>query len=152
MVDRGLTGKRQLGAYATILWALLLLFFLRVLGQVLVAAFAVSFLPPMSEWYSGLIAYPILLPIQMLIIILLTKVCLDFTRGRGFFVLQRPAAGRALLWFGWIYFGGMVIRYIVTMAVHPERRWLGGTIPIFFHFVLATYVLVVGHYHAKPRT
>ena len=120
------------------LWALLVLFVLRVLGQLLVATFDVRFLPPMSEWYSGLLAYPILLPIQILIIILLTKVCLDFTRGRGFFVLRRPAWGRALLWFGWIYFGGMVIRYIVTMAVHPERRWFGGTIPIVFHFVLAT--------------
>ena len=37
----------------------------------------------------------------------------------------------------------MVLRYVLTMSLFPERRWLGsGTIPIVFHFVLATYLLV----------
>ena len=36
-------------------YAAILGIFLRVLGQVLVAFFRVDFLPPMAEWYSGLI-------------------------------------------------------------------------------------------------
>src|SRR5213592_465190 len=39
--------------YATVLWFLLFVFCLRVAGQALVAAFAVPFLPPMKQWYSG---------------------------------------------------------------------------------------------------
>jgi len=39
---------------------------------------------------------------------------------------------------------------VVSMALHPERRWLGGTIPIFFHCVLATFLFVVGRYHTRP--
>jgi hypothetical protein len=57
----------------------------RVLGQLLVAFFSVSFLPPMEEWYSGALAYPPLLASQILIILLYGKVALDFTRCRGFF-------------------------------------------------------------------
>src|SRR3989449_8511904 len=52
--------------YATVLWFLLFLFCLRVAGQALVAAFAVPFLPPMQQWYSGVMPYPILLPVQIL--------------------------------------------------------------------------------------
>ena len=48
-----------------------------------------------------------------------------------------------------VYAGGMVVRYALTMAWHPERRWLGpGTIPSVFHVVLAAFIATVGHYHA----
>lgn len=133
--------------YALILWFLLALFFLRVLGQLLVAFFDLSFLPPMEEWYSGLIPYPILLLAQGLILILMIKISSDFSRGHGFFVIPRRAMGRFLTWFSYLYFASMVVRYVVTMALSPERRWFGGTIPIFFHFVLAGYLYVWGHFH-----
>src|SRR2546422_879323 len=54
---------------APALWALLALFVLRVSGQALVAFLGVPWLPPMREWYSGLLAYPLLLPSQLLIIL-----------------------------------------------------------------------------------
>src|SRR5438094_8902615 len=104
----------------------------------------------MSEWYSGVIPYPILLPVQVVIIVLLAKVATDFTRRRGFFVVPRRTMGRFLEWFSYLYWGGMAVRYVVSMALHPERRWLGGTIPIFFHCVLATFLFVVGRYHTRP--
>src|SRR5436309_2203340 len=126
--------------YATVLWFLLFLFCLRVAGQALVAAFAVPFLPPMKQWYSGVIPYPILLPVQILIICLLAKVATDFTRRRGFFVVPRRSMGRLLQWFSYLYWGAMAVRYVASMALHPERRWFGGTIPIFFHCVLALFI------------
>src|SRR3989454_532357 len=135
--------------YATVLWFLLVLFCLRVAGQALVAAFAVPFLPPMRQWYSGVLPYPILLPVQILIIVLLAKVATDFTRRRGFFVVPRRTMGRLLQWSSYLYWGGMAVRYVVSMALHPERRWFGGTIPIFFHCVLATFLFVVGRYHTR---
>jgi hypothetical protein len=63
-------------------------------------------------------------------------------RGRGRFAQPRPRLGRALLWFGRVYFASMVVRYAVTMAVRPQWRWFGHTIPMLFHCVLATYVMV----------
>lgn len=138
--------------YAPCLWFLLVLFCLRVGGQMLVAFSDVSWLPPMEEWYSGLIPYPWLLPAQFLIILVFGKVYIDFTRGAGFFVVPRRRLGSGLLIFGSIYFAAMVIRYVIRISLHPNERWLGGTIPIIFHCVLATFILLVGHYHwARTR-
>jgi hypothetical protein len=141
----------ELRIYAALLWSLTFLFFLRVLGQLLVAYFDVTFLPPMDQWYSGLIPYPILLPIQILILLFQFKICMDFSRKRGICVVPRVRLGVWLRWFGYLYFSSMAVRYVVTMALYQERRWLGGTIPIFFHFVLAGFVFVLGHYHTRRK-
>ena len=131
------------------LWLLLAAFCLRVSGQMLVAFVGVSWLPPMESWYSGLMPYPYLLPSQFLIIALYSKVCVDFTRGHGFFVTPRVAFGRGVLVFGYVYLAVMIFRYIIRMSLHPEARWFGGTIPIFFHWVLATFIIIFGQYHRK---
>lgn len=134
------------------LWFLLGLFCLRVLGQALVAFWGVKFLPPMEEWYSGLIPYRPLLALQALLIILYGKVCLDFSRGRGYFVSSRPAFGRGVLYFGYLYLAAMLLRYIIRMSLYPEERWFGGTIPIFFHWVLAAFIILFGRYHRRQAS
>ena len=136
---------------AMVLGALAFLFLLRVLGQVLIVFFGVRFLPPMQEWYSGIIPYPILLPLQIVILLVQAWMCSDLLRGRGVFVRRRPLAGRRLRSFSYAYFVAMLIRYIVTMALHPERRWFGGTIPIVFHWVLAAYLYVYSRYLSAHR-
>ncbi len=130
-------------AYAIVLGVLAFAFLFRVLGQVLVASFHLEFLPPMAEWSSGLVPYPVLLPIQLLILIAQSKISIDLWRGSGFFATRRPRAGAVIRWFSYVYFAAMVLRYILSMALHPERRWLGGTIPILFHWVLAAYLFLL---------
>src|SRR5215468_9146857 len=138
--------------YLWLLTALLFLFCLRVLGQILVAFFGVKFLPPMEEWFSGLLPYPELLTSQILIILLYGRICLDFARAYGYFVTPRPRLGINLLKFGWLYLGVMIIRYVIRMGLYPHERWTGGSIPIFFHWVLASFLLVLGHYHWRSTT
>jgi len=142
--------KRPQPLLAASLWILLFLFVLRVLGQLLVLLGWGSFLPPMEEWYSGLLPYPLLLPAQILIILLYGKVCLDFTRGRGFFVSPRRGLRSGLLILGSVYLTVMIVRYVLRMGLYPAERWTGGSIPIFLHWVLATFLLLVGGYHRKP--
>jgi hypothetical protein len=126
------------------------LFFLRVLGQMLVAFVDVTVLPAMPAWYSGLLPYPLLLPVQLVILAVQVKISFDLARGHGFFVVRRPGWGRGLQVFAVIYFLGMAVRYALTMAWHPERRWLGtGTIPVVFHWVLATYLFTLGRFLAR---
>ena len=126
------------------------LFFLRVAGQALVAFAGVTVLPPMSEWYSGLLPYPLLFPVQLAILGAQVKLSWDFAQGRGRLVTPRPRLGRALVAAAVLYFAVMLVRYVLTMAWYPERRWLGtGTIPIVFHWVLAAYLLVLGRHHAR---
>jgi putative CocE/NonD family hydrolase len=135
--------RRYFWALATLLF----LFCLRVLGQILVAFFHVSFLPPMEEWMSGLLPYPELLTAQILIIGLYGKICLDLFRGPGFFVTPRRRLGTGLLIFGSLYLAVMILRYVIRMSLYPHERWAGGCIPIFFHWVLSSFILVLGSYY-----
>ena len=149
MVQRMNNRARRL---APILWILLSVFILRVIGQMFVAMGCRGFLPPMDQWYSGLVPYPWLVVCQIIIIILYGKVCLNFSQGKGFFATPHRGLGKGLLIFGSLYFGVMVIRYILRMTFHPEARWFGGTIPIFLHCVLAAFLLIVGNFHWRyPR-
>jgi hypothetical protein len=140
------------GQYAPILWILLAAFFGRVTGQVLVAYGHVSFLPPMEQWQSGLLPYPVLLASQAVLLVLLSAIALAFTRGRGRFVRPSAKAATGLTWFGCVYFGSMIVRYVISMWRHPEWRWIGHTIPIVLHCVLATFVLVVADFHRRAST
>jgi hypothetical protein len=145
-------------SYAIVLWLLTFLFFLRVLTQALVAFFEIDFLPSMEEWTlpsgspfstSGLIPYPILLFLQCLILMVQVKICFDFSREYGLSVIPRAWLGMFLRWFSTLYFISMILRYAITMTLYPERRWLGSVAIIFFHFVLAGFLLVLGHFHTK---
>lgn len=54
-----------------------------------------------------------------------------------------PLAGVAMRWFSYVYFAVMVLRYTLIMTFYPEGRWFGGTIPTFFHWVLAAYLFIL---------
>ena len=116
------------------------LFVLRVLGQALVAFFDVSFLPSMPHWYSGLMRYEYLLPSQLLLIALMTRICLDFTRRRGLFFEPNKFLATAWLWFGYAYLAAMIARAVLL--------W-DHAIPIVFHWVLALFVITVGLSHRR---
>ena len=135
--------------YPLLLGACTLLFILRVFGQILVAVREVGFLPPFEQWYSGLLPYPLLLPVQIAMIAVMLKIVGDFARGDGYFVNLQPLVGRILIGLGCVYFLGMVVRYVMTMVLHPELRWFTGTIPIWFHMVLATFIFTLGEYQVR---
>ena len=136
-----------LRTYSITLGCLAALFMARVAGQAAVAFFHVGFLPPMQEWYSGLLPYPLLLPVQLAILAFQFEVSRELWVGRGRLVVPRPRLGTFLKWFSLVYFVGMLTRYIITMALFPERRWFGGSIPIFLHWVLAAYLYLLSRYY-----
>jgi len=74
---------------------------------------------------------------------------LILTHSQGFFAIPRPRWSRVLIGFSALYAGAMIARYVLTMIFKPEMRWFGGTIPIFFHFVLAGFILVLGRYPSQ---
>jgi hypothetical protein len=119
----------------------------RVLGQALVAFVGVPWLPPMEQWFSGMIPYPPLLIIQLLMLMLMIKITAAIWRGKGAFADVRPHWSGILMKFSAVYASLMVVRYILTMILHPEMRWFGDIIPIIFHFVLAGFIFVLGRYH-----
>ncbi len=125
------------------------LFLARVLGQILVVLVAPAWLPAAEHWYSGLLPYPILLPAQILLLMFMSLVTYDAWWQTGLFFPRRPGTRRALRIAAYVYYAVMLARYALTMALVPELRWHGHLIPIAFHFVLASYVLVVGSAPAK---
>ena len=126
-----------------LLWILLSLFACRVLGQLLVVAGLAPFLPPLDDWQSGLLPYPILLASQIVILSLLAMVCVQFSKREGYFVRPRPWLATPLWIVGWIYALGMVLRYAML------RR---DVIPVVFHIVLASFLLLVAHHHRAGRS
>ena len=69
-----------------------------------------------------------------------------FAKGR---ILARRKLGVWLLALGGIYFSVMLFRLISGFTFAANHHWLGAHIPSFFHIVLASFVLLVGHFHYK---
>jgi hypothetical protein len=122
---------------------------LRVCGQILVVVVDIDFLPPFEQWYSGLLPYLVLLPIQILIIGAMLKIVLDFAKRSGFFITPKPRAAVFIKWFSYVYFFSMGARYVIAMILYPELRWFTDTIPIWFHMVLAAFLYTFSHYHLR---
>lgn len=133
------------------LWLLSTLFLARVLGQMAVALGGVPWLPPMPEWYSGLLPYPVLLPTQWLILAVMAWLNVNASRRAGWCTVPRPRLARGLWAFAGLYAAAMAVRYLVSGELHPERRWWPpGSIPIVFHLVLAAYLATVAQLCRRP--
>ncbi len=137
--------------YGVYLWLFTGLLLGRVLGQLVVAARAPRWLPPMEQWQSGLLPYPALLVSQGIVLTLMTWISRDFSRAAGFWIEPHPRLGMAALWWSYLYFGAMIIRYAVRMVRRPDQRWTGGTIPIIFHSVVAAFQWTFGAFHQGPH-
>ena len=129
-----------------VMYALTALFLGRVVGQAWVAGAAVTWLPPMDAWYSGLLPYPWLLLAQVVILAGQVKLGADARAGRGLFSHRRPRLARVLGVTSYAYAAAMLGRYAVTQT---------HAIPVAFHFVLAGYLfclsrLLAGAGHRRP--
>jgi len=127
---------------ALVLIALTTLFFARVLGQALVAFAGVTWLPPMEAWHAGLLPYPVLLPVQVLILLLQVKLDIDAARATVLLAKPRPGLGHVLRAVSYAYAATMIVRYGVT-RMHA--------IPVVFHLVLAAYLCVLGQLASSER-
>lgn len=133
-----------------LLWLLLGLFVVRVTAQLLVANGQTDFLPPMASWHSGVVPYPALVVGQIVLIGVLAKVCLDLSRGRGLLARPNPALGIALFVFGLVYLAFNTTRYLLYVVSAPADRLVH--LPVLFHYVLASFVLLVAGYHRRAAT
>ena len=119
---------------------LLVLFLGRVVGQMLAATSAPSWLPPMARWYSGLMPYRYLLPTQLVFLMVMTAMTIGVDRQAA--PSLSADAGAWIVWASYVYALGMVARSIRYALAKPERR--GVLIPIVFHFVLAGFLFAYG--------
>lgn len=130
--------------HAVLLWSLFFLFLCRVLAQLIQYASPVSVLPPFSSWQGSGLSYPVLLGSQILILMVMVWGALGLSRGT---VRPRRVIGGWLLVLGSVYFLSMTVRLILGLTVLADYAWFARPLPAFFHMVLASGVLVAGHYH-----
>jgi hypothetical protein len=102
---------------------------------------------PTEEW--NLTPYRLLLPTQVAILALMAWIGVDLSRGVGFWATPKPRLGEALQLFAYVYAAVMAARYAIRMTQRREQRWFGGAIPIVFHWVLASYLYVLGSFYAS---
>jgi hypothetical protein len=129
-------------AYAGVMAVLLVLFLLRVVGQVLAATTAPTWLPPMARWYSGLMPYRYLLPTQIAFLVVMIAMVIGVDRRSSPLGTLSATAGAWIVWASYAYALGMVVRSIRYALATPDRR--GVLIPIIFHFVLAGFLFAYG--------
>ena len=143
----GLIDPAKATDMASLLWLFTGLFVLRVVGQILVAVRPQQWLPPMEQW--NFIPYSILLPIQLVFIAVMVWIDVSFSLNIGISTARNPDAGNFLISFSYVYVMAMVIRYTIRMYRRPDQRWFGGTIPIVFHIVLASYLYTLGSFYVS---
>lgn len=126
------------------LWFLTSIFIFRVLGQLSTLWFTIPFLPTFDQWYSGALAYPILLMFQILIVVVMSLVSYRISKG---FLVPKRTISVFLQVIGWIYFSVMFVRWGIGLFEVLDITWFQRPIPSFFHMILALYILLVAHYH-----
>jgi hypothetical protein len=156
MMHRAATSQREA---ALLLWSCVALFAARVIGQLETMLIAPQWLPDMDAWFSGLLPYPLLLPAQIAILMVMAVVAWNGRIRSGAFAAAHPRIAAGLRRFAYGYFVVMAVRLAVNVAANGADFWRAGAIPVAFHWVLALFLLVVGraripaqhrHEHDEP--
>lgn len=134
--------------YAPWLWLLTGLFAFRVCAQLLQARFALPYLPAFEQWQGSSLPYAVLLAIQILILVLFSVVAWRFSTGR---MAPCRLVGVSMLALGGLYFAVMLVRLLLGLTVLSHWHWFASYLPALFHLVLASFLLLVGHFHWRNR-
>ena len=132
--------------YGRWLWLLAAFFALRVIAQPLALVVDSRFLPRFESWYSGLIPYPVLVGVQLVI---LAWLLITASRVSRAVARPRPTFGTLLLGAAGVYVVTMLMRLLLGATVLREERWFASPVPTAFHLVLASYLFVYGHFHYR---
>ena len=139
--------KRGLSTHAWGLWGLLAVFLCRVLSQWIQFTSPVPWLPAFEQWQGSTLSYPLLLSTQLMIVALVAW-CAWRLSVRRF--IPRRGVGLVLMGIGAVYFTVMGLRLLLGVSLLAEIPWFAKPLPAFFHLILASKVLVLGHYHLQP--
>ena len=132
--------------YSCGLGILLIIFCFQVGAQFVQFISPVAFLPSFEDWHSGALPYEVLAISQIIIIIVLLRFVLRLASGRE---IPDRKAGQIYLIFGWTYFGIMLFRLSAGLTFASGHVWYGAILPALFHLVLASFLILLGHFHFK---
>jgi hypothetical protein len=137
---------------ALLLWSCIALFAARVIGQFEALVAAPAWLPDMETWYSGLLPYYLLLPVQIALLMIMAVVAWNRRVRTGRFALARPRVAGVLRSLAVLYFLAMALRLGLDVHANGADYWREGAIPVAFHWVLALFLLVSARPSLEVRT
>lgn len=129
-----------------ILTLLALLFLGRVVGQLVVRAGDLSWLPPDALWHAGAVPFEALLVAQVVILVAMTIAVwkLDHIR-------PRPDLAVLLMWGAVAYGLVMTGRGLVGVLALSDAAWFDAPISTPFHLVLAGWVFTFAYHLAHDE-
>ena len=130
--------------YGFMMLVLLLLFLFRVLAQLIQAIHPISILPPFEAWQSGAMPYSLLAMSQILIMVICARIFWRLIVGT---VMPSFGKGRVVFALGLLYFGVMLFRLVMGLTLAQNHSWFSAKLPTIFHLVLATFLILYGHFH-----
>ena len=130
--------------YGYALLGLTVLFGFRVFAQLIQVWYPIPFLPPFHAWHSGTLPYWVLVLVQLLIFAGCIKIVVNLFNCT---IKASVRKGNIYMYLGLIYFAIMCVRLVAGFTVAKEHVWFGAKLPTVFHLVLATFVMIYGHFH-----
>lgn len=124
--------------------ALTALFGFRVAAQLIQHLHPVSWLPSFADWHSGAIPYALLLAAQLAILAFAIHWTAAVATGR---IVASAAKARAVLGLTAVYVAFMIGRLLLGGTLLAGDAWWDRPLPTFFHFVLASKLLLIGCFH-----
>lgn len=126
-----------------LMFPLSVLFALRVLAQLVQAVYEAPFLPPFEAWQGSGLPYPVLLGSQAVILALIVLALWKVRKGD---IIPRPWQYLGCFALGGVYLSVMAFRLVAGLTFLAENEWFASSIPALFHVILASLILIFGHY------
>lgn len=133
--------------HARLLLALSLMFLIRIAGQAVQRWMPQSFLPPFDAFQGSSLPYELLLLIQIIILFWMLRMTWKVSRDE---FIRNERTGRILAWVGGIYMAGSVTRILIGIFFPDADTWFKAEIPVFFHLVLAGFLIILAKCHLNP--
>ncbi len=119
------------------------LFALRVAAQLVQAIHEVPFLPSFEAWQGSATPYPVLLGFQAGILAVLVVVLWRVNTNS---ISPSSWMHQACFALGGVYLAVMTVRLVAGLTFWAEYAWFARSMPALFHIILASLILVFGHY------
>lgn len=103
-----------------VLWTCIALFFARVVGQIEVLVLEPDWLPALPAWYSGLLPYPILLPVQIALLMVMCVLAIRTSADR----VAAPVIAKTCRVLALVYFTAMAARLLLCIYMHGRDYYL----------------------------
>jgi hypothetical protein len=125
-----------------LLWACVALFALRVIGQLEVAILEPAWLPESGAWHSGFLPYPLLLPMQIAMLMLMAIFAWDPRVRNRRISRVHPRVAAALRKLALFHFFAMAVRLAADILENGWNFWREDAISVVSHWVWVLFVLV----------